>query len=364
MTARPIVVISQLPPPTHGSTVMTKILLDVLVESGDTPILVDRRFSKSIGEVGSISLRKIIAAPVLAVRLMSALSRRPRLCIFFCTNRSFSFLVDVLLGEILRLFRIPTVTYIHTRGYAALAERSPLWRFLVARLLGCATTTVCLGGQLLAELTSFVPKESIVIIGNTAEAPPSNRSERERGHILFLSNLLEEKGADVFVEMAIKLCKQDRDLHFSLVGSSADAALTDRLRARVARSRLSDRIVFTGPALGAEKWNVLASAEVLVFPTRYRYEAQPLTIIEALSVGVPVVATDVGAISELVQDGVNGRLISEASVESLERAVLDVVGDAETSNQLAIGAVQTFERFHSREVFRASWAEVLDETGR
>jgi glycosyltransferase involved in cell wall biosynthesis len=345
---------------------MTKILLEVLTEAGCAPLLVDRRFSRTIDEVGSFSARKIISAPLLALRLVKALLRRPRLCVFFCTNRPFSFLVDVVLGEILRLFRTPTVNYIHTRGYAALAERGRIWRFLVGRLLGGATTTVCLGGELLAELLTFVQEDSIVIIGNTAEVSPSdlNGRERERGHILFLSNLLEEKGADVFVEMAIELCGQRRDLRFSLVGATADPSLTDRLRARVAGLGLSERIVFHGPAIGAAKWEVLTSAEVLVFPTRYRYEAQPLTLIEALSVGVPVVASDVGAIGEVVFDDVNGRLLETVTVKSVVEAVLDVVGETATSDRLAAGALDTYNRHHSRAVFSANWFAVVEDTGR
>jgi glycosyltransferase involved in cell wall biosynthesis len=360
VATRPIVVISQVPPPTHGSTLITKILLEVLVELGENVILVDRRFSQQISEVGAVSFRKIVAAPGLAVRLLQVLLfRRPQMCVFFSTNRSFSFLVDVVLGELLRLFRVPTINYVHTRGYSDLADRGAAWRFLVGRLLGRASATVCLADALIADIRPFVGAGTVSVIKNTSETPPTDHGPRRRGHVLFLSNLLEEKGADVFVDTAIELCALDEGLRFTLVGPTVDEALTAALRARVAKSGHSARIVFRGPLFGPEKWDMLASAEVLVFPTRYRFEAQPLTIIEAFSVGVPVVASDVGGISELVDDGVNGRLVVAATVEPVTQAVLSVTSDPATSDSLARGALRTYDQQHSRDAYRADWARVV-----
>lgn len=364
MSTRPIVVISQLPPPTHGSTLITRILLEVLADLGEKSVLVDRRFSRQIGEVGAFSARKIFAAPGLVMRLLLVVIRRPQMCVFFCTNRTSSFIVDVVLGELLRLFRVRTVNYVHTRGYSSLAERGTVWRFLVARLLSGASVTVCLDDGLASDISPFVPLGSISVIRNTTETPPTNRGPRRPGHVLFLSNLLEEKGADVFVDMAIDLCGRAEGRTFSLVGPSADEELTATLRDRVDRSGFSDRIVFRGALFGIDKWTALASAEVLVFPTRYRFEAQPLTIIEAFSVGVPVVASDVGAIGELVQDDVNGRLVPTATVEAVTEAVLSVTGEQATSDRLAEGAQRTFDQKHSRDSFRANWARVISGVGK
>src|SRR5690606_17277143 len=85
-----VVVISQLPPPTHGSTLMTKVFLEVLDDLGIEWRLVDRRFSRTVGEVGSFKLRKVGAAAGLVTRLLTRLlRRRPAACIFFVTTRPF-----------------------------------------------------------------------------------------------------------------------------------------------------------------------------------------------------------------------------------------------------------------------------------
>ncbi|WP_185017245.1 glycosyltransferase family 4 protein [Curtobacterium sp. ZW137] len=340
---------------------MTKILLEVLDELGEDTCIVERRFSREVGQIGALSLRKIIAAPSLALRLAMALTRRPSMCIFFCTSRPFSFLVDVILGEILRAFRVPTVNYVHTRGYTSLASRGRIWRFLTKRLLSHAKRTVCLSEALISDVSPFVGSGGTIIIGNTIESPLVPVVRDPEGLILFLSNLLEEKGADIFVGMAIELCKRYPALDFALVGASADPSLKGRLERLVAQAGHSDRIRFLGSLFGDDKWAILARAQLLVFPSRYRYEAQPLTILEAFSLGLPVVASDVGAIGEIV-DAKNGRLLPIPAIADAVRAVSEVLDDALTIPELSRGARLTFERNHSRETFRRAWSELIAST--
>lgn len=362
MGPKNVVVISQVPPPTHGSTIMTKILLDVLAESGRQTRLVDRRFSRAVNEVGSLSLRKIIAVPSLVIRLVVAVIRRPDACIFFCTNRPFSFLVDVAMGEVLRMFRVRTINYIHTSGYADLAARGRLWRHLVRRLLSHGAKTVCLANALVADIAPFVGGRPILVIANTADGHPGELDvprTNMNGPILFLSNLLEEKGADVFVDMAILLCNRSDRLTFALVGAPADQALADDLQLRVERSGHGSRIQFLGPRFGPEKWDVLAGAQLLVFPSRYRFEAQPLTIIESLSVGVPVVASDVGAIGEMIGPE-NGRLLPETTVDEAVRAVSLLTSDPEEWRRASDGARRAFDSKYSRAAFRTSWEKAIE----
>lgn len=361
-----MLVISQAPPPTHGSTIMTKILLEVLAEDGWRTHLVDRRFSRAVGQVGAFSLRKVLAVPSLVLRLVLAVTRRPAVCIFFCTNRPFSFLVDLCLGEVLRLFRVPTVNYIHTSGYRDLAARGALWRSLVRRLLSHGDRTVCLAESLIQDVEPFVRQGSTVVISNTIDAPatatvdraPKTEAPRPEQLVLFLSNLLEEKGADVFVDMAIALCDRSPDLTFALVGQDGDQLLADDLRRRVALSGHGDRVKFLGARFGAEKWAVLAQAQLLVFPSRYRFEAQPLTIIEAFSHGVPVVASDVGAIREMVNDE-NGYLLPEPTAREAVRAVELLFGDSARRRRSSDGARKTFLARHSRQVFQKAWRDIM-----
>src|SRR5687767_2213156 len=118
-----LLVISQLPPPVHGSTVMTEVFLGSLDRLDLEWTLIDRRFSSRIDEVGKVTLRKVSAAIGIMGRLTHAIVRtNPSAVVFFCTTRTVSFLVDWLLSEIIRVSRIPSINYIHTQGYSELAH--------------------------------------------------------------------------------------------------------------------------------------------------------------------------------------------------------------------------------------------------
>ncbi len=188
-----ILVISQVPPPVHGSTLMTAFLIDLLRERGDLVRLVDRRFSRSVSEIGRFSLRKVMSAAALPIRLLfSLLVFRPDAVIFFATNRTFSFLVDVVMSAVLRITRAKKIFYLHTRGFSSLRERSPIFRRLVRGLFDTADVVVCLGPSLAADVAG-VWSGPIALIPNATQ-PPTELPSQDGSHVLYLSNLIPEKG--------------------------------------------------------------------------------------------------------------------------------------------------------------------------
>jgi hypothetical protein len=151
---------------------MTGVLISSLRELGWHISLVDRRFSREVGDIGKRSPGKLLAAVSLTTRLAwSLLTVRPDVCIFFVTNRSGSFLVDCVLGTLLNVARVPSVNYVHTVGFRELASRGPLWSSLTRRLLSGAVATVCLGERVSEDVASWTRPDSIRLIANT---PPSN----------------------------------------------------------------------------------------------------------------------------------------------------------------------------------------------
>jgi glycosyltransferase involved in cell wall biosynthesis len=86
----------------------------------------------------------------------------------------------------------------------------------------------------------------------------------------------------------------------------------------------------------------LGRAQVVAVPFRFNLTmTPPLVAAEAMSVGVPVVGTDVTGLAPLISDGVNGRLVRPGDHAALASALLDVLGDAERWERLAAGAHRT-----------------------
>jgi glycosyltransferase involved in cell wall biosynthesis len=107
-------------------------------------------------------------------------------------------------------------------------------------------------------------------------------------------------------------------LQVSLHGRTEEYMFRDYITALLAAAAPDSRIRFPGPFGREQLSQVLADADLLVVPSRW-YENTPFVVLEAFAAGVPVVASDLGGLSELVRDGENGFLFPAGDVVALAR---------------------------------------------
>jgi len=105
---------------------------------------------------------------------------------------------------------------------------------------------------------------------------------------------------------------------------AGDGPLRLEVEARVKALGLEGKVRFLG--VRADVPEILAAADVFVLSSRW--EGNPLSVMEAMAAGKPVIATAVGGVPELVQDGVSGVLVPPENVEALADAMLKLAGDA------------------------------------
>jgi glycosyltransferase involved in cell wall biosynthesis len=110
--------------------------------------------------------------------------------------------------------------------------------------------------------------------------------------------------------LLIKNPRKKFDFLFAIIGSGP---LEQSLRLKVKSLKLEDKIIFTGAIPNAAKY--LKAFDVFVLPSEK--EGLPYTIIEAMAAGLPIVASRVGGIPEMIKDGVNGFLINPHDPEAL-----------------------------------------------
>ncbi|EYT62940.1 MULTISPECIES: glycosyltransferase family 4 protein [Curtobacterium] len=353
-----VVVISQLPPPVHGSTIMTRTFLDAISRSGLRAVLVDRRFSKSVDEIGGTSLKKVLSAFSLLLRLGNALRRNRRaVVVFFTTNRPPSFWVDVIMSAVLQVLRRPYIAYVHTSGYRELADRGAMQRRGVALLLGGATSVVVLGESMVADVRRF--NDSLITIPNAVSAKERKpASGSDASPIVFLSNLIPGKGAEDFMRIANRCLASTPGSRAVVIGRASSEEYLDGLRALLA-PHVRDRVNFTGALFDEERDDVLSTAAVLVFPSTYRYEAQPLTVLEAMRLGVPVVAYDVGGLGDVIEDNENGFLVASGDWEAASDRCREILSSERDRERLAAGALATSREGFGLTRYSAAWAKVL-----
>ena len=144
--------------------------------------------------------------------------------------------------------------------------------------------------------------------------------------ILFVGRLLALKGIELLLEAIPKILKKhpSENLLFVFVGPG------DRVRyLKLVKSLgIESSCFFTGPTSREMVICLMRKALLLVAPSFV--ENSPYTVLEAMACGLPVVATNVGGVGEIVRDGYNGKLLEVNSSKSIEMAITDLI-DNETA---------------------------------
>ena len=135
-----------------------------------------------------------------------------------------------------------------------------------------------------------------------AEAPMGAEFDSSNFHIVSCGRVSREKGMDLAVEACAKLVEMGHDnIHWWIIGGGPEF---QKLRDQVAACHLEDHMTLLG--MQDNPYPFIRRADLYVQPSRF--EGYPMTVLEALILGKPVVSTDNGGAGELLTDGKNGRL--------------------------------------------------------
>lgn len=163
----------------------------------------------------------------------------------------------------------------------------------------------------------FVKSQKFYRVENPIQLSSYQVEDCSKSNIfLCVGRVCEEKGTDLFCK-AITELKKDHDIQGLVVG---DGVLCEQLKKEY------PLICFEGWKSSDEVQDYIQKARVLVFPSRW-YEGAPLTIIEAMSAGVPCIVSDCTSATEIVSNEKNGFVFSSGSYESLKNKMIDVLDD-------------------------------------
>lgn len=152
----------------------------------------------------------------------------------------------------------------------------------------------------------------------------------------YLGRLERVKGTEEFLRAAAKLAERYPDAAFVVAG---EGSLREESEKLVGVLGIAERVTFAGHVPDPAPW--LAAMDVVVVPSLS--EAFGLTAIEAMALEVPVVASDVGGLSEVVSDGETGLLVAAGDTKGIAAAVSRLVDDAELAQRLVRAAKMRVE---------------------
>ncbi len=176
-----------------------------------------------------------------------------------------------------------------------------------------------------------------------------------------IARLVEQKGHRYLIDGFAKAVTENQKLRLLIVGSGE---LEGELKKRIKRENLQEKVIFTG--YRSDTVDLLNAIDIFAHPSLW--EGFGLSVLEAMNMGKPVVATNVSALPELVEDTVTGFLVPPRDASALADALLKLAANPSLRQQMGASGQQRCRSFFSVDRMvqetRSLYAEVLaSQTG-
>tara|TARA_B100000700_G_scaffold54028_1_gene57710 strand:- start:320 stop:1366 length:1047 start_codon:yes stop_codon:yes gene_type:complete len=282
----------------RGGERQTLLLVKALSERGFKQKLIARKGSELVARSQSISGINVIEKNMFAFDAFSEPSEKT----LFHFHDSRSFPMFYLNG----LFK--SMNYIYTRR----VQRPPKVSFMSKKIYTDSMKIVCLSSSIENTVKELFGKsiDSVIIPSAYADfdyEPEKSLEIRQEikqdflvGHIGSLDD--SHKGQSDIIQLATEAMSKELDIGFVMVGSGRDEFLLKE------ESKDLENVYFTGQVENIGDY--LSAFDVFIFPSRH--EGLGSTLLDAIHFGLPVIARDVGGISDIIEHGINGFMVSES----------------------------------------------------
>lgn len=233
---------------------------------------------------------------------------------------------------------VPAVLHVHGGNFAEFFRGSPAWaqRFIRATFAR-AGAVVVLSEVWIGKLAEVVAAERCTVIRNpVAEWPLPARQRGPVRRFLFLGRLEAAKGVWELLEAFAQVHRQFPDARLVLAGEGQMA----RVRERLAALGVADVVELPGWISGEAKLAALNTADAFVLPSHI--EGLPISMLEAMHCGMPVVVSAVGSVPEVLVDGENGLMVPAQDAQALADALLRLAGEPALAERLGLQGRETF----------------------
>jgi len=204
-------------------------------------------------------------------------------------------------------------------------------------------------------IESGVPKNKIVYIPsmyiNLDTFKPLNL-KKEYG-IIFIGRLEDNKGADLLIEAVSKLKVENEKLKVVIVGIGS---LLESLKSKVKSLKLENNIIFHGWAKDQNEVAKLFNQSKILVMLSYN-EGGPRVVLEAMACGVPVIATKVGLVPDIIKDGESGNIVRWEPAE-IAGKIKDLISDSEKYGKYRKNGIEIANKFEKQEMVK-NYAEKL-----
>ena len=359
-----IIFILHLPPPVHGSSMVGKYIKDSkIINSSFNAQFINLSTSRKIDEIGKNPIIKISRYLKILYTLIFSLAKfNPDFVYLAVTAKGLAFYKDFPTALLVKLFGKKLVLHFHNKGVDK--SRQNLFHDWFYRILFKKSKVILLSEILYNDVIKYVKKQDVFfcpngipVEKNTCKILPKNS---QVPGLLFLSNLIESKGVFLLLE-ALKILKDKGIIfHCNFVGGEADISST-QLNQKIDDLDLQEYVTYMGKKYGKDKFKILSSSDIFIFPTFYHNECFPLVILEAMQFGLPVISTGEGGIPDIIKDRETGFIINKKNPIYLAEKIKYLIENPNDSIIMGKKGKDLFFKHYTLEIFEKRITYILNQ---
>jgi glycosyltransferase involved in cell wall biosynthesis len=272
---------------------------------------------------------------------------------------------DLLTGPpVAKAFR-ELVPYIHTSHTSVFTRFSRNWwgRLLMRRLIGRPHGVIAASlllkersRALRPELLENIPNGVDTQVFRPSQAPAGMREalglSQENPVVLFAGRFHPVKGLTLLFKAMRKVLAAHAEARLLVIGGG-DSAEETRIEAARSAAGLGNAVIMIGRVAHEDMPAYYASASILALPSLM--EATNIAALEAMACGLPVVATAVGGMPEVIEDGVSGRLVPPRNPASMAEAIISLLRNDDLRRSMGAAARRRIEQ-------RFAWPGIAERT--
>jgi len=365
---RKIIVVGPIPPPYHGVAMMTQYLLESLecAELID-PIHLDTTDRRDISNLGLLDIKNIYLALLHSLIFIGyLLVQRPEIVYLPISKNILAYLRDLLFLFPSYIFRRQVIIHWHGAGFREFYETCPkMMQLLIKESLKRAARIIVLGKALRFEFAEFLTHEKIVSVPNgipdffSTNLSFERKREAKQRYVLWLSNLMSEKGLFIALEVA-RILKQTMP-KVKLIFAGDWFREKDRIESlKIIEDLHLENVEFVGTILGTEKFQLFRRSDLFLFPP-ISPEGFGLVNLEAMSAGLPVVSTSQGAIPETVLDGVTGFVVEPGLSSAIAEKIVYLLKNDELRERMGRASRERFLKYYTLDRWVGDMMRVFQE---
>ena len=402
VSPRKVLYVMHMPPPVHGASMVGKYIRESkLLQHCFNGVYINMTAASDLNDIGKWRVNKVVDFVKMLIRVRKSIKHDSPHLIYLTPNAKgipfYKDFITVLLvkhwagyslldgkwlkknnrycetkNSNIKRRKANVLVHYHNKGVKNFSQsqlNNWLYKIFFKNLY-----VLLLGDALYEDVKKYVPQSRVFICGNglpefdnDVESKIVENFELKSKsdtynplHILYLSNMMEEKGVWTLIDACKLLKEKGIDFKCTFVGGWKDIT-EDAFKKKVVNLGLQTKVHAVGAVYGVEKEPYWLDADVFVFPTYYHNECFPLVLLEAMQHALPCISTKEGAIRNIIDDGDTGFVVNAKKPDDLASKIIELANAKHKRLDMGLKGYRKFKEQYTLKDFEKRMCDILEQ---